>query len=422
MDNVAVPLPPPGTPARLPASADAVIIGGGVLGCAFAYHLAAAGLKPLLLERRGLAQASTSRAAGLLTRLRSRAGLVQLVRATYADIQQLEGETGASLGLRRTGSIHLAASGAARAGHLAMLEVAEALGEAVVQLTPGQVRDRLPWIRLGGDEQALFTPADAFMDGYALATGYARAARQRGATLLEHRPVHQILAAHGRVTGVRSGPDVVGAPVVIDAAGAWANLLARPLGAAIPMAPVRSQYWITAPAKVFPDDMPFLVLPDAKAYTRPEGGGLLFGFREAQGRYADPRLLPEDLQGHVVAGDPDGWAGLEEGVPAFTPFCPGFEEAPIAHYISGYSMYVPDGLTAIGPLPGIAGLYSGAGCSGGGVALAGGLGRALAQVVTGSARSFDLEPHDPARFGRFDPFSPAWGQKCADARSRKTSG
>jgi glycine/D-amino acid oxidase-like deaminating enzyme len=407
---------------RLPTFADAVIIGGGVLGCAFAYHLALAGLKPLLLERRGLAQASTSRAAGLLTRLRSRVGLMHLVLATYADIQQVEAEIGESLGLRRTGSIHLAASEATKAAHLALLEVAAALGETVERLAPDQVRDHLPWIRLAGDEQALFTSADAFLDGYALAMGYARAARQRGAMLLEYLPVMEILASHGRVIGVRSGAGVVHSPVVIDAAGAWANLLAWPLGVAIPMAPVRSQYWITAPAGVFPDDMPFLVLPDAKAYARPEGGGLLFGFRESRGLYADPRQLPEDFQGHVVAGDADGWSGLEEGAAAFTTFFPDFGEAAIAHYISGYSMYVPDGLTAVGPLPGIAGLFSGAGCSGGGVALAGGLGRALAGMVTGEGSDFEWAIHDPTRFGQIDPFSPAWGQRCADARSHKTSG
>jgi 4-methylaminobutanoate oxidase (formaldehyde-forming) len=188
------------------------------------------------------------------------------------------------------------------------------------------------------------------------------------------------------------------------------------------MAPVRSQYWITASDAEFPSAMPFLVLPDARAYTRAEGGGLLFGFREAQGRFADPRQLPEDLEGHPVAGDPDGWAGLEEGAAAFSAFLPRFEEVAIAHYISGYSMYVPDGLGAVGPLPGVAGLYSGSGCSGGGVAMAGGFGRALAQVIAGEPCSFDLAPHDPARFGWFDPFSPAWGRRCADARSRKTSG
>lgn len=409
-------------PTRLPTAADAVIIGGGVLGCAFAYHLALAGLKPLLLERRGLAQASTSRAAGLLTRLRPRTGLMRLVRATYADIQQLEAEIGESLGLRRTGSIHLAASETAKAAHLALQEVAAGLGETVERLEPAQVRDRLPWIRLAGNEQALFTPADAFLDGYALAMGYARAARQRGAMFQEYLPVTEILASRGRVAGVRSGAGVVHSPVVIDAAGAWANLLAWPLGVAIPMAPVRSQYWITAPAEAFPGDMPFLVLPDAKAYARPEGGGLLFGFREAMSLYADPRDLPEDFQGHVVAGDAYGWAGLEEGAAPFTTYFPSFGEAAIAHYISGYSMYVPDGLTAVGPLPGIAGLYSGAGCSGGGVALAGGLGRALAGMVTGADSDFGQAIPDPARFGRIDPFSPAWGQRCADARSRKTSG
>src|SRR5208283_4798213 len=101
----------------------------------------------------------------------------------------------------------------------------------------------------------------------------------------------------------------------------------------------------------------------------------------------------------------EGWAGLEEGAAVFEPFFPAFASLAIAHYVSGYSMYVPDGLTAVGPLPGVAGLFSACGCSGGGLALAGGLGAALARMVTGGAPDWDMAPHDPGRFGNFDPFS-----------------
>jgi 4-methylaminobutanoate oxidase (formaldehyde-forming) len=79
-------------------------------------------------------------------------------------------------------------------------------------------------------------------------------------------------------------------------------------------------------------------------------------------------------------------------------------------------------MLAVGPLAGLPGFFSGAGCSGGGVATAGGVGKALAQLMTGSRLDFDLKPHDPVRFGAFDPFSPEWGRRCADARSHKTTG
>ena len=402
--------------------AEVIIIGAGVLGCAVAYHLAEAGLRPLVLERRGIAQAATSRAAGLLTRARSNPSLLALVRQTYRDLAALEAESGASLGLRTTGSLYVGASEPVKLAHRQLMALASAAGEKVLFLPPWEAVERVPWLNLTGDEEVFLMPEDAFIDGYALGSAYAGAARRRGARILEDQAVAEILVEGGRVAGVRTARGRFQAPVVVAAAGAWANVLAQPAGAAIPMAPVRSQYWITAPDRRFSPAMPFLILPDARAYARPEGEGLLFGFREAQSVHADPRTLPEDLQGHVIAGDSDGWASLEEGAGAFERFLPGFGELEIAHYISGYSTYVPDGMLAVGALPGLPGCYSGAGCSGGGVALAGGIGKALARQITGSRSEFDLGPHDPARFGAFDPFSPGWGARCADARSHKTTG
>jgi len=403
-------------------SQDVIIIGAGVMGCSLAYHLAAAGLKPLVLERRGIAQAATSRAAGLLTRARSKPGLLHLVRQTYEDLRTLEAEHGEVLGVRTTGSLYIGVSEQVRQAHRDLMTLALEQGEKALRISPLEAETRVPWLHLEGDEQVFFMAEDAFVDGYALATAYARAARRKGARILEGEAVLEVLTDRRRLAGVRTAQGCLSSPVVVDAAGAWANLLARTAGAAIPMAPVRSQYWITAPDPRFSPRMPFLILPDARAYARPEGDGLLFGFRETQSVHADPRDLPDDLQGHVVAGDADGWASLEEGAPAFQRFLPGLGELEIAHYISGYSTYVPDGMLAAGPLPGLPGFYSAAGCSGGGVAMAGGVGRALAQMITGSQLSFDLKPHDPGRFGRINPFSPEWGRLCADARSHKTSG
>ncbi len=402
--------------------ADVIIIGAGVTGCAIAYHLAKAGIQALVLERRGIAQAATSRAAGLLTRARARPGLLPLVRQTYDDLRALEAETGAALGVRRTGSLYVGAGETSIRAHRELMALAAAQGEKVLEVSPAEALERVPWLRLQDGGEVFFMPEDAFIDGYALASAYARAARGRGARILEGHAVLEVLREGRRVTGVRTAQGAIAGTVVVDAAGAWANLLALPAGAAIPMAPVRSQYWITAPDRRFDPGMPFLVLPDARAYARPEGEGLLFGFREAQSVWADPRSLPEDLQGHVVAGDADGWAGLMEGGAAFERFVPFFGELAIAHYVSGYSTYVPDGMLAVGPLPGPAGFYSAAGCSGGGVAMAGGVALALAQLISGGSPAFDLSLHDPARFGAFDPFSAEWGQRCAAARSHKKTG
>ena len=135
------------------ATADVIIIGAGVIGCSTAFHLAALGLKPLVLERKGIAQAATSYAAGLLTRARSKACLMSLVRQTYLDVQRLEEVTGDSLGLRTTGSLYVGASDAVNKSHRKLMALAIAEGETVIPISPGEAMDRLPWLHLDGEEE-----------------------------------------------------------------------------------------------------------------------------------------------------------------------------------------------------------------------------------------------------------------------------
>jgi 4-methylaminobutanoate oxidase (formaldehyde-forming) len=155
------------------------------LGCAIAYHLAGAGLNPLVLERRGIAQAATSRAAGLLTRARANPCLLPLVRQTYEDLRMLEAESGDDLGVRRTGSLYVGASEPVLRAHRELMAAAVAQGEKILRISPVEARELVRWLHLDGDEEIFFMPEDAFVDGYALGSAYARAARRKGARILE---------------------------------------------------------------------------------------------------------------------------------------------------------------------------------------------------------------------------------------------
>jgi 4-methylaminobutanoate oxidase (formaldehyde-forming) len=209
---------------------------------------------------------------------------------------------------------------------------------------------------------------------------------------------------------------------VILAAGVWSGLLAWETGCGLPFAPVRSHYWITAAHALFSREQSVVILPEARAYARPEGGRLLFGLREAHSVAVDPRALPDHLTGYTSEGDPRGWKALIEGGPALERFCPALTEVQIAHYIAGLSAYTPDGLPLLGSWPGFQGAFVATGFSGMGIALAGGAGRALAELVAGQPATFDLSAFEPGRFGSVDPMSESFRQRCADARSRKVSG
>lgn len=403
----------------LPETADAVIVGGGILGLSAAWHLTRshagmphAGMRVLVLERNGLATAATAQAAALMTSARPDAATAALVADTYAAIPRLEEETGESLDLNRVGTLHVAGTPATAAA-LAGMTGERLDGAAAVRLAP--------WLDADAVAAARFVPEDGYLDPARLANAYAHAARRRGAVIRTGVDVRRLTTAAGRVTGVETADrGHVSAPAVVLACGAWSNVLAATAGAGLPAAPVRSEYWITERApRLCPHTAPVTVLPDAGAYARPELGALLFGLRGATTLAADPRTLPDDTTG-FMAGDP--WETLAAGADRLMRLVPSVGALGIAHYIAGLSTYTPDGTFVVGAVPGVAGLAAVTGCCGAGIAASSGLGRAVAAVVQGQAPWVDLSPFDPGRFGTVDPFDPAFLSRCAAARSGKTSG
>jgi len=187
----------------------------------------------------------------------------------------------------------------------------------------------------------------------------------------------------------------------------------------LPMAPVRSHYWITAKSPEFEKTQPYVILPDANAYARTEMGGLLFGLRDRFCLSHDPRQLPSDLSELHYNQDPEGWNVLEEQGPELTRFYSGLETTQIAHYIAGPSTYTPDGQFVLGSVPDIDGFLVASGCCGSGIGASGGVGMAIAELAIGGKTGFDLESFRTDRFGHIDSLSPNWIQRCAEARSNK---
>ena len=173
---------------------------------------------------------------------------------------------------------------------------------------------------------------------------------------------------------------------------------------------------------MFSPRQPFVILPEARAYARPEADRLLFGFRELQSAVVDPRALPRRMSGYVFKQDPSGWDSLLEGMPEFIKFLPLLEELEIATYIKGLSNYTPDGNFVLGALPRLEGFLAATGCSGAGIAMSGGMGRLVAELAVHQTPFVDPTPHRIDRFGNIDAFDTAFQQRCADARSRKVTG
>jgi 4-methylaminobutanoate oxidase (formaldehyde-forming) len=199
-------------------------------------------------------------------------------------------------------------------------------------------------------------------------------------------------------------------------------MLAREIGVGLPMAPIRSHYWMTEPRDLFSPDQPFVILPDARAYARPEINRLLFGIREKQSASIHPASLPDTMNGLTFRQDPRGWETLMEGAPKLSLFLPQIEEIKITSYIRGLSNYTPDGNFVLGAFPSLDGFMAATGCAGAGLAMSGGIGRLVSELITGQAPFVDPTPHRVERFGMINPTDSDFIQRCADARAGKVTG
>lgn len=402
---------------------DVAIVGGGVLGCATAYFLArAGGLHVAVFERNTIAAATTSRAAGLLCRSRPSPIERRMVRDTMATFDALAEHLDDPVPVHRVGSLWVAQSTATASAFATSAQTLSAEGDRVELLGSAEARRMAPWLAEEDVSAFVLFPEDGHVDPYLVGMAYAQVARRRGAEIHEGVEVTAVTAVGGRVTGVSTSEGPVAAGVVVDAAGPWASRLAWPLGAALPMAPVRSHYWITEPFDAVSMDGAVVIMPDVSAYARPEVGGLLFGLRDRESAFASPNDLPNDLAGFAFDDDYDGWRALEENGAAFRAVCPALETVAIAHYVSGPSAYTPDGKFVIGTIPGLDGFVAAAGCCGAGIGHSAGIGSAAAALARGEDPPYDLAMYDPARFGAFDPFDPAFLKRCAAARSAKQAG
>lgn len=404
--------------------ADILIIGGGLLGCATAYQLAKrkAG-KIILCERMDIASQASARAACLLTRARTKPVLMNLVQETYDCIAEIETLIGDSLGLQQCGSLTIASGETSLTGLRQLQEAAENFGIPNQRISAREVKQLLPWIEENAVSEGLYMPTDGYIDSALLCCGYAKAARQLGVDVRSRCGVKEIICEGEEVKGVvLENGERIYSPVVVNAAGAWANLLSYSLGVGLPLTPVRSHFWITeTDEKKFPVNEPFAVIPDARAFTRPDVGALIIGIREPECVSFDPKEMARSIE-DVDFERGDKWRVLSQCAAYFEPFFKELKDTKIAHYVAGPSCYVPDAMFVLGKIENVGGLFVVAGCCGAGVAAGGGMARLVAEQILGTTPFVDATPFAPGRFGEINPFAPDFQRRCAEARSNKKGG
>ncbi|MGW0945530.1 NAD(P)/FAD-dependent oxidoreductase [Streptomyces sp. NPDC002623] len=308
--------------------ASVVVIGGGVMGTSIAYHLAAAGVRDVLLvERDELAAGSTSKAAGGVRAQFSDELNIQLGARSLEAFGRFEEEIGYDIGLHRVGYLFLLSTPQEVASFEAGVRLQNALGVPSRMIDPAEAQRLSPLIRTDGLLAAAFSPDDGHCTPEAVVHGYAAAARRCGARILRHTAVTGIERQGTAITAVQTTLGRITTNTVICAAGAWSKAVGAMAGVELPVQPLRRQIAVTEPVPGLPPGLPMTIDFSSTLYFHTEGPGLLVGLSdpdERPGFATDtherwiPRLA-DAMQRRAPAlldlRRTGGWAGLYEVSP-----------------------------------------------------------------------------------------------------------
>ena len=378
------------------AQARVVVIGGGVVGTSVAYHLTRLGVRDVtLLERRSLTCGTTWHAAGLVGRMRATKTACRIVDDSARLYARLPGETGHATGWKRCGSLVVART----PERLHQLRRYVGLGHAAgieAHIVSAAEAGRLwPAIRTEDLAGAMVVPDDGRVIPADVTQALAAGARAGGATIRENVTVSGVRLHDGVVSGVETSEGPVACETVVTCGGMWARAFGQRNGVVVPVWPVEHFYAVTRPLAGITPELPVLRDLDGCVYVREEVGGLLFGGFEPVAKPWASDSIPEDF---AFALQKEDWDQFEVLMRGAAERIPALESAEIQLLLNGPESFTPDGNFVLGEAPGLRGYFIAAGFNSGGIAGAGGAGRALAEWIAGGAATMDLTAYDPKRF------------------------
>jgi len=383
----------------IPSHARVVIIGGGIVGCSVAYHLAKRGCTDvLLLERRRLTCGTTWHAAGLVGQLRATQNLTRLAQYTTQLYEGLERETGQATGFKQVGSIAVAASEARFEELKRGASMARCFGLEVQILSPGAARERWPLLATDDLVGAVFLPKDGQTNPVDTTQALARGARKAGVRIAEDLKVTAIRSARGRVTGVATEAGEVSAEVVVNCAGMWAREVGGWANVTVPLHAAEHFYIVTQPIAGLASGLPILRDADACSYFKEDTGKLLVGWFEPRAKPWGEGGIPETFAFDQLPAD---LGHIEPLFAAAMRRVPVLESAGVQVFFNGPESFTPDDRYLLGETPELRGMYVAAGFNSIGIQSAGGAGKVLADWIIDGHPPFDLWDVDIRRCAPF---------------------
>lgn len=377
-------------------TADAVIIGAGVIGASIAFHLARLGIQPLVIEKNDPAAGSSGACDGLVFLQSKKPGLhLKLALESRRRFDRLRDQLGAGIEFKPSGGMCLIESEAELAAMRRFVEEQRGSGLKVDLIDGDEARRREPCLS-GKVIAATWSALDAQVNPYALTFAFLRAAESAGARILTGVEVKGIEVVSGKATGVLTCTGRVSAPVVVNAAGSLAAEVGRLAGLEIPITPRRGQILVTAAVPPLLRHCLISAQYVAAKFNPDLASQAGMGFS-----------LEQSDSGNILVGSTREFVGFDrrttfDGVRSIAsriaPVIPALTRVPVIRTFGGLRPYTPDGLPILGKVAGLEGFIMAAGHEGDGIALSAITGELIADLIDKGRTSF---PMDAFRLERF---------------------
>jgi 4-methylaminobutanoate oxidase (formaldehyde-forming) len=380
----------------LPTHAQIVVIGGGIIGCSTAYHLARDHKADVvLLEQGKLTSGSTWHAAGLVGQLRSSASITRVLKYSVDLYKGLAQETGLETGWKMTGCLRLATNADRWTEYKRLATTARSFGMEMHLIAPDEVKRMWPLMDVSDLVGASWLPTDGQASPSDITQSLAKGARMHGAKIHEGVRVLGFGMDGARITSVKTSAGEIACDKVVNCAGQWARQVGAMAGIDVPLQPVKHQYIVTERIPGLASDAPTLRDPDRRTYFKEEVGGLVMGGYEPNPQPWTTGDVPNDWEFRLFDDDFDHF---EQHMDQAIARVPALAEAGVKQMINGPESFTPDGNFILGPAPECVNMYVGAGFNAFGIASGGGAGWVLAEWVMAGEAPLDLWVVDIRRF------------------------
>ena len=386
---------------EIPKSTKVVVIGGGVVGCSVAYHLAKFGWKDtILLERDQLTSGTTWHAAGLVSQLGPSAAITKIRKYTLDLYKELEKKVDHSAGLRLNGALSIAETKGRWQELQRQATTAQLYDVDVKILDKDQIKKEYPIVNTNDVIGGILMPGDGAADPSGVTHMLAKAARTEGAKIFENSPVEEILTNNGKISGVKVNGQKIDCEYIVLASGMWSRQIGEKAGVSIPLYPAEHFYIITEPIKNLSKTMPVIRDYDNRTYIKEDAGKILVGIFEGNSipAWDKTNKVPEDFS----------FGEFQENFEHFEPYLnaalkrfPVLETAGIRKFFSGPESFTPDTNTLLGEVPEIKNFFVCCGLNSIGIGSGGGVGKVTAEWMMTGHINEDIFSYDIKRFQKF---------------------